>query len=283
LYRCVCASPLPSLSWARLLSMASILPLSFPSARQSNPASAFGSRIFTLGESRKVRVPLVLRRMIRVSHMDFELAAWQLTYLCIAPRLVYKHLFYHKQTKNMWSRDDPAMVLLVSACLLLSAIAWGIVCGYTIWGIVNLALLMILRDFFTVGVAVATGVWVFSKFFLVPSTPISHQTESTLEWAYAFDVHTNSFFPFYLWLYLVQLFLATLIARDRWLCLWLGNTLYLAAFTQYTYITYLGLNALPFLIRSELLLFPLIPLLLTYIVSLLGFNISKAVLAVYFG
>src|ERR1700720_2031625 len=88
--------------------MATLLPVSLPGTRHSNTTSAFGSRILTSGETRKVRVPLLLRRIIRVSHMvgrcllilrtyeiqaflapqDSELAAWQLTYLCIAPRLV---------------------------------------------------------------------------------------------------------------------------------------------------------------------------------------------------
>lgn len=71
-------------------------------------------------------------------------------------------------------------------------------------------------------------------------------------------------------------------------------------FAQYTYGIYLGLNgkkfcnaskqrldlrhtpALPFLIRSELLLSPLLPLFTAYIISLLGFNVAKHVLGVYF-
>ncbi|KAG8723771.1 hypothetical protein FRC12_024440 [Ceratobasidium sp. 428] len=53
--------------------------------------------------------------------------------------------------------------------------------------------------------------------------------------------------------------------------------------TQYIYITYLGLNALPFLIRTELLLFPLLPLFAAYAVSLLGFNVARWALQLYFG
>lgn len=157
----------------------------------------------------------------------------------------------------------------------------------------------------------------------MPSRPISNQSiGNTVEWAYAFDIHTNSFFPLYLSLYLLQLFLSPLITRNRWLCLWLGNTVYLVAlvallqpslhtcdlltfcysFSQYIYITYLGLSgacialyisrdahestwflALPFLVRSKLVLFPLIPLLIFYVVSLLGLNISRSVLSLYFG
>lgn len=45
----------------------------------------------------------------------------------------------------------------------------------------------------------------------------------------------------------------------------------------------LGYNALPFLIRSELLLFPVALLFAFYIVSLLGFNVSHVVLEGLFG
>jgi hypothetical protein len=74
------------------------------------------------------------------------------------------------------------------------------------------------------------------------------------------------------------------------------------SFAQYIYGIYLGLNgvcvlvsdgasngltcsasALPFLIRSELLLAPLLPLFAAYVVSLLGFNVAKFVLPLYFG
>lgn len=63
-------------------------------------------------------------------------------------------------------------------------------------------------------------------------SPPSHSTpaDSRVEWAYAFDVHTNAFFPFYLTLYLAQLFLLPVIFKDNWVCLWVGNTLYLAAY-----------------------------------------------------
>lgn len=41
--------------------------------------------------------------------------------------------------------------------------------------------------------------------------------------------------------------------------------------------------ALPFLVRTEALLFPLLPLFIAYVFSLLGFNVAKQVLKVYFG
>jgi hypothetical protein len=69
----------------------------------------------------------------------------------------------------------------------------------------------------------------FSNRVLV--SPPSHATpgDSSVEWAYAFDVHTNAFFPLYLTLYLAQLFLVPVILKGYWICLFLSNTLYLAA------------------------------------------------------
>lgn len=43
-----------------------------------------------------------------------------------------------------------------------------------------------------------------------------------------------------------------------------------------------GYNALPFLIRSELMLAPIPLLLVFYVISLLGFNVSAHVLHAYF-
>jgi len=215
--------------------------------------------------------------------MDFELAAWQLTYLCIAPRRVYRNVYFHKQTKNTWARDDAAILLLISACLCVSAIAWSLVYSYSIIEAIRLAFLMIFRDFLLSGFIVATLLWFIANRALLHPPSHSSPADSSVEWAYALDVHINAFFPLYLWLYLAQLFLVPVVTKDNWVCLWVGNTLYLAAFSQYVYGIYLGLNALPFLIRSELLLFPLLPLFAGYVVSLLGFNIAKRVLALYFG
>src|SRR5882757_8214271 len=67
-------------------------------------------------------------------------------------------------------------------------------------------------------------------------SPPSHTTaaDTGVEWAYAFDVHTNAFFPLYLTLYLAQLFLVPILLKTNWVCLWLGNTLYLAAYVTFS-------------------------------------------------
>jgi len=200
----------------------------------------------------------------------------------VAPRKVYKQVYWHKQTKNTWARDDPAMLVIISALLALAGLLWSVLFArYGPVMIVRTILSMVFVDFILVGVCVATAIWAISNRFLTHSSH-THATEQTVEWNFCFDIHVNAFLPILLELYFAQLLLAPVVTRQVWVCLWVGNTLYLAAFCQYVYITYLGLNCLPFVIRSELLS-PIAIFGVLYVVSLLGFNVARAVLHSYFG
>ncbi|EJT99298.1 UNC-50-like protein [Dacryopinax primogenitus] len=243
------------------------------------PVLSSGSRVLTGGSDAGAgwtRLPPMFRRMLRFQHMDFELALWQLTYLCIAPRKVYKQVYYHKQTHNTWARNDPAMLILISASLACGCITWSVVYSLGPVGGIRLALVMVFRDFILTGLIVCSLLW--------RTAPGTVQTDpGNVEWAYAFDVHCNGFVPLFFLLYVIQLILVPVITQDKWICLLLGNLLYLIAFTQYFYITYLGYNALPFLIRTEVILLPLIPILTGFVASLLGYNIARKALTLYFG
>ncbi|CAB4428717.1 unnamed protein product [Rhizophagus irregularis] len=202
-------------------------------------------------------IPIFLRRLFRFPQMDFEFALWQMLYLCIAPRRVYRNIYYHKQTKNQWARDDPAFVVILSFFLGVSAIAWGLVYGHGFIGILKMILFMVFIDFVVVGMVISTICWAFANRFLTHRHTL-HAVEQTVEWAYAFDVH-------YIWI-----------------CLFLGNTMYLVAIGYYCYITFLGYNALPFLLHTEMFLYPVVMFLIIYFISLFGFHISANVLRLYF-
>ncbi|GAA5920714.1 hypothetical protein JCM6882_007270, partial [Rhodosporidiobolus microsporus] len=180
----------------------------------------------------------LLRRVSRLPQMDFELAIWQLCYLCIAPRRVYRNVYYHRQTKNTWARDDPAMLLLITLCLVVSALLWSLLSApspsvsFTLRTILSFVLL----HFFATGLVISTALWALSNKFLTHATHM-HATDQKVEWPYAFDIHANAFFPFFLQLYVAQLVLAPVVTRSNWISLWVGNTLYLAAFVQYIYVS----------------------------------------------
>jgi hypothetical protein len=127
-----------------------------------------------------------------------------------------------------------------------------------------------------------------------------HSTEQKVEWAYAFDVHCNGFLVIFLLTYLLQFCFLALLNRDNWVSLFLGNTIYFAAYSYYFYLSFLGYRgdihvlecqstnpnpplALPFLHRTEVFLGGILIVTGVYFVGFFGFNISHYVSSVYFG
>ncbi|KAI8380733.1 UNC-50 [Blakeslea trispora] len=232
---------------------------------------------------RRSSMPLILTRLVRFPQMDFEFALWQMAYLLIAPRKVYRNIYYHKQTKNQWARDDPAFLVLLACLLCVSAVAWGLVFGLGIVGILRAMLFMILVDFVLVGSLVATFTWFITNRFLCQSNGIQ-TADQKVEWAYAFDIHCNSYFPLFLILYIIQFFFLKLLIQHNWASIITSNLLYLVSATWYCYGTFLGFNVLPFLTRTELLLYPIIGFVIAFVLfNLFGINLSENVIGFYFG
>lgn len=165
-------------------------------------------------------------------------------------------------------------------------------------------LLMVLVDFVLVGSIVATFLWFFTNRFLNQSNAITQTNDQKVEWAYAFDVHCNSFFPLFLILYIIQFFFLNLLIRHNWASLIISNSIYLISIVWYCYGTFLGFNGkyklvieranglikctfipvLPFLVHTELLLYPIFGFLVLFIVlCVLGINLSENVVGFYFG
>lgn len=239
----------------------------------------------------RMRLPRFVRRILRPPTLDFETAIWEIVYLVIAPRKVYKSLYYHKQTKNTWARDDPSFVILLSAFLVLSAIAWGLAYSPGFGSILKLMVYMVLVDFLAVGLVVATVGWLFANRFLRQQRaggPAGAATafggEGVLEWAYCFDVHCNAFLVIWLYLYIVQFILLPILGRSNWISLLFGNALYMAALCHYFVITFMGYSSMPFLEHTELLLFPVLVIGILFVgLTLCGFNVARAMVHMYFG
>ncbi|KAH9453041.1 hypothetical protein MJO28_008032 [Puccinia striiformis f. sp. tritici] len=256
---------------------------SSPSRPSLLPSSGAFSRPPRSGIEKLKKLISRLLKPSRWPTMDFELAAWQISYLCIAPRRVYRNVYYHKQTKNTWARDDPAILIILIGSMSVVGVLWNALYLRS-WSPINwigLLARFILRDFFLSGLIISTILWATSNQFFTHSSH-THATDQRVEWQYAFDIHTNSFFPLFINLYILQLVLAPLILRHNWVSLWIGNSLYLIAVTQYSYVTYLGYNSLPFLIKSEILLIPILIYTSLYFISLLGFNLASHFLNFYF-
>ncbi|KAK6357277.1 hypothetical protein TWF718_001596 [Orbilia javanica] len=231
------------------------------------------------GRSDGFRLPVFIKRLWKIPQMDFEMAIWEMTCLLISPKKVFRSMYHNKQTKGRWGRDDPSFVALLSFFLLLTSIAWGLAYTPSFLSIARLALVLTFVHFLSGALLVATAGWYLAGRFLrkgrtgrFGTTP---SADGELEWAYCFDVAVRAFFVAFFFLYIVQFFLMPLLSKNWWISLFIGNTLYLVAFSFYCVVTFLGYNALPFLSHTEVILFPIVAFVIVWVISLFGINIAR--------
>lgn len=122
----------------------------------------------------------------------------------------------------------------------MSALAWGLVFGLGMMGILRAMLFMVVVDFVLVGSLVATFTWFITNRFLCQSKMMTN--DSKVEWAYAFDIHCNSFFPLFLILYIIQFFFLPVLIKSNLVSLLTANLIYLISMAWYCYGTFLGFN-----------------------------------------
>ncbi|KAK8509031.1 hypothetical protein V6N12_016874 [Hibiscus sabdariffa] len=231
--------------------------------------------------------PQYLRRIVKWQQMDIEYTFWQMLHLCTAPKVVYQHTKYHKQTKNQWARDDPAFLVI---CILLLAVATLAYCAAYDHSAAHAVLVVIsvfLFHFLLTGVILATCCCSPKRFltnaYLREEAPNSHVVEQWVEWLYAFDVHCNSFFPMFVMLYVIHYFLSPLLVANGFIPELLSNLLFMVAASYYHYLNFLGYDVLPFLERTTFFLYPIgVIIVLSPILILSGFNPSRYFMNMHF-
>ncbi|KAJ1965269.1 hypothetical protein GGI12_000873 [Dipsacomyces acuminosporus] len=201
-------------------------------------------------------------------------------YLLVSPKRVYRNIYYHKQTKNQWARDDPAFLILQLAGLVLMIIAYAVVYGVSLNGFIKAVLQLLVVNFVVAGAIASTASWFIANRFLRHRNV--HAADQRVEWLYAFDVHCNSFFAFFVFAYVLQFFFLPVLMKTSWISLFLGNTLFALAASAYAFITYLGYHAMPFLQHQEIYLYTIPLIAVVYLASLFGFNVSHHVIDYYF-
>lgn len=210
--------------------------------------------------------------------MDFEFAMWQAVYLLVNPQQVYRNFSYRKQTKNQYARDDPAFLVLISIILTFTAVCFGLVMGVGFKDIIELILWVIIVDFILCGVLIASAMYyVLNKFLRLP--PKGHGND--LEWAYCFDVHLNATFAVFTILHLAQLFVIKIVLQPLHISTLLGNAFWVVSGGYYCYITFLGYSTQPMLVKSTIFLYPMVPVIGLYLLSVI-FNWNWTAGLVYF-
>jgi hypothetical protein len=82
--------------------------------------------------------------------------------------------------------------------------------------------------------------------------------------------------------YVLQFLLLALITRPGFLARLAGNTLYFVGVNLYMYHTFLGYQALPFISKAVVFVYPVGIATIIYLVSLFTFNFAQLVLSLYF-
>lgn len=235
----------------------SISAASFAESSSRNTASAFAparthDRQGLLGNWKRL-----LKRLFKPKTLDFETATWEVFHLIVNPRKMYRSNYTYKQQnsrRSSYARDDPSFLILLTALLSFSAIAWGLAYLPHFWDIVKLIINMVCVDFYVTGFFIATLLWLLTNklansLFSIPHafSAASRYNVNYIDWTFCFDVHCNSFLMIWCLLYMLQFFLLPLInSKKLFVSLLLGNSLYFGAVGYYFVITFYGFNSLPF-------------------------------------
>lgn len=228
---------------------------------------------------------LYFRRLLKPTQMDFQYAFWTMIQLAKSPKTAYKHTSYHKQTKNQWARDDPAFVVIQSALLAVVAFIYAAFFSPAWSRTLSAALSAVIFDYLTVGSIIATAGWILANNYLKRRhSHNSHAVDQSVEWMYAFDIHCNAYFPMFLILHVLQLFLIPILTRQSIVASLVSCFIYFLGMSYYLYVSFLGYSTLPFLEQTEVFLYPigLLGVLLPFAV-LLGVNPTRIMMRFYFG
>eukprot|EP01061_Rhynchopus_euleeides_P005262 TRINITY_DN14514_c0_g1_i2.p1 TRINITY_DN14514_c0_g1~~TRINITY_DN14514_c0_g1_i2.p1 ORF type:complete len:250 (+),score=55.36 TRINITY_DN14514_c0_g1_i2:74-823(+) len=231
-----------------------------------------------------VRLPEYFRRMVRVSQMDFDLALAQMMYLCTSPEKAFRDAKHRKLTKNHWSRDDPAFVVLLVCQIICVCIGYYVAlwvpekASVSLLPLFHLIFYEVFVNFLCVALVVSTLFWYLSNKYLHGRGQM-HEVRQPLEWQYAFDIHCNALFNLVMICGVAQLLLLPVLLHDTFVARALANLLYAFAFSVYFYVSFRGYVELPFLEGQEYFLYPVFFIALCYVLSLVTtFNCTSWVM-----
>ena len=201
------------------------------------------------------KLPEFARRAIHHDQMELDSAVSQMWSLITNPSLVSKISKARKMTKNHYHRDDPAFLVLQVFFLAIATIATGLALDARIFRIVYNIVYQIGISYFTVGALAATVSWMFANRFLMGSGHL-HEVRREVDWQHSFDIHCNSYFPFFIYTHVLQFVLLPVLMQEHFIAQLLSNALYAIAVTSYCYNTFRGYLELPMLVKQQLFMYP---------------------------
>jgi hypothetical protein len=71
---------------------------------------------------------LLVHRLLRPSHCDYQLAWQALVQLVVSPSPARQMTLIHRQAKGRYARDDPAFLVLSVGFVAFTALVYGLMC-----------------------------------------------------------------------------------------------------------------------------------------------------------
>lgn len=205
----------------------------------------------------KLRIPEFFRRVGHHDQMEIDSALSQMWSLLTSPSAVFKISKARKMTKNHYYRDDPGFLIVQFLFLAATTVAFGLAVGASIITILYNILYQIGIDYITVGALLATATWsIANKLLMTPGH--LHEVRRDVEWQYAFDIHCNSYFPYFMLTHVFHFIILPLLVKDLFFAQFLANCLYGAGFCCYFFVTFRGYLELPMLSRQQVFLYPIV-------------------------
>ncbi|KAI8393002.1 Protein GMH1 [Nakaseomyces glabratus] len=227
-----------------------------------------GERTYKLNIHDRTLPPVLGSLFKAPGNLDFETAMWEMVNLILKPRKTFRAIYYQRQTKNQWARDDPSFFILEILLISISSVFWSLFYyNHSLWKCLQSIFNLIFVHFFLFGFATATFFWITLN---QPRFKFKSASSSNIEWAYCFDVHCNAFLVILVALYYLRFLLLPL----KFLGVLVPNTLFCASTIHYFILTFYGYSQLPFLKNISFILFPTIVLCILFVVGLFGVDIA---------
>ncbi|KAG5466979.1 hypothetical protein LSCM1_01157 [Leishmania martiniquensis] len=233
-------------------------------------------------------LPPFVRRAVQVDQMEMDSALSQMYSLCLNPSLVSKMSRARKMTKGHYYRDDPAFLMLQLVFIAVVSVAQWLLLGMR-RSLISTLLTAV--AWYVLSGLVMACIWrAVAVIYLSPSSAstqagVSAEATSTLgvdsvvdylrpdlDWRYAFDVHCNGYFTFFMWTEVIAYFLAPIMKVP-----WVSNALVAIGATTYLYSVFLGYLEIPSLSYQQRLLYPVLLVgVLFFLCSISNVNVGLA-------
>lgn len=217
----------------------------------------------------RLRLPEFLRRAFQRDQMELDSALSQMWSLLVAPATVYKMSKARKMTKNHYYRDDPAFIVLQVLFIAIATVAFGLALQARPLRILYTLIYNCGISYFAGGVLLASATWMYSNRVLMGNSVSVHEVRRDVEWQYCFDIHCNSYWPYFVFTQVVHFFLLPLLSSSSFVAQITANAIFGAAASFYLYVTFRGFLELPMLTKQQTFLYPVVAVVvLTVLASL---------------